>query len=299
VPAVVFEVLSPGARTTFQDGGRPGHAAAGIGRSGAADRGSHRLANRLVGNDEDAVVLEVVLGGLELRVLDTVRIALTGAPRPTRCDDRAVGFNVPLTLRPGTTLRMGFGVAQVYTYVAVSGGFVAERALGSSATDQLSGVGPRALAAVDLLTAGAAPREVRGVDLVPVAPPADPVELVVDAGPRADWFVDGALDELCREPYVVTASSTRVALRLDGRIIARARTDELPSEALVPGAIQVPPDGRPIVFGVDHPVTGGYPVLAVVRAADLDAAAQAHPGAQVRFRLGGRTAAPVDRRRRD
>jgi allophanate hydrolase subunit 2 len=174
----------------------------------------------------------------------------------------------------------------VYTYLAVAGGFVAPRVLGSSSTDQLSGIGPPPIdAGATLHAADTAAARGHRVDIAPVPQPTEPVELVVVRGPRADWFGADALAELCREPYVVTASSSRVALRLDGPRIGRIRTDELRSEALVSGAIQLPPDGRPIVFGVDHPVTGGYPVLAVVRAADLDAAAQAHPGAHVRFRL--------------
>lgn len=279
-----FEVITPGARTTFQDLGRPGHAAEGIGRSGAADRASHRLANRLVGNDERAVTLEVVLGGLELRALATVDIALTGAVRPATVNGRAVGFHAPFTLHLDDTLRLGHGTKQVYSYLAVAGGFIAEQVLGSSATDQLSGVGPPPLQAGMQVPIGRAPSGGHRVDVAPVAPPQDPVELVVVAGPRADWFVAGALDELCRAPYVVTTNSSRVALRLEGPRILRSRTEELPSEALVRGAIQVPPDGRPIVFGADHPVTGGYPVLAVVVDGCLDAAAQAQPGAHIRFR---------------
>ena len=286
MPSPVFDVMTPGARTTFQDLGRHGHAALGVGSSGAADLAGHRLANRLVGNDDRAVTLEVVLGGLELFALDTVLVALTGARRATDVNGRSIGFHSPFTLAAGDILRVGYGPTQVYTYLAVAGGFVAPRVLGSSSTDQLSGIGPAPLAAGTTLHAADA-AAVRGhrVDIAPVPQPTEPVELVVARGPRADWFGADALAELCRVPYVVTSNSSRVALRLDGPRIRRIRSDELRSEALVPGAIQLPPDGLPIVFGADHPVTGGYPVLAVVRAADLDAAAQAHPGAQVHFRL--------------
>jgi allophanate hydrolase subunit 2 len=102
-------------------------------------------------------------------------------------------------------------------------------------------------------------------------------------GPRIDWFAGDALATLTRGPYVVTAASNRTALRLDGAVLMRSIERELPSEGVVPGAVQVPPDGKPVVFLVDHPVTGGYPVVAVVRDADLDVLAQRRPGDTVRF----------------
>jgi allophanate hydrolase subunit 2 len=103
-------------------------------------------------------------------------------------------------------------------------------------------------------------------------------------GPRRDWLADEAWAALTASAWQVTADSDRVGLRLSGPRLARARDDELPSEGLVPGAVQVPPDGAPVLFLADHPVTGGYPVLAVVVTADLPLAAQLRPGDTLRFR---------------
>ena len=106
----------------------------------------------------------------------------------------------------------------------------------------------------------------------------------MDYGPRADWFVGDVVERLCATTYVVTTQSNRVGLRLEGAPLVRARDGELPSEGMVLGAVQVPPDGLPVVFLADHPTTGGYPVVAVVRAADLAQCAQLRPGDEVRFR---------------
>jgi allophanate hydrolase subunit 2 len=122
------------------------------------------------------------------------------------------------------------------------------------------------------------------VDVAAVRPPAaDPV-LRVLPGPRRDWLVPAAWAALTTQLWTVTADSNRVGLRLAGPRLERARDEELPSEGLVPGALQVPPDGAPVLFLADHPVTGGYPVLAVVTTADLPAAAQLRPGDAIRFR---------------
>jgi biotin-dependent carboxylase-like uncharacterized protein len=284
VHRAALEVVSPGSRSTFQDRGRPGYGALGVSPSGAADADAYRLANRLAGNPESAVAIEVVLGGLVVRALATIRLALAGAARPATVGTARAAFHAPFVMQAGDELRIGHGGRGVYTYVAVGGGFVAEPALGSASTDVLGGIGPAPLAAGDRLAIGSASDGAGPVDIAPVADLPDVVELTVQPGPRVDRFVADALDRLCRATYVVTPQSNRIALRLDGPTIARVDATELRSEGLVNGAVQVPPDGRPIVFGPDHPVTGGYPVLAVVTSRDLSRAAQAHPGAIVRFR---------------
>ena len=120
----------------------------------------------------------------------------------------------------------------------------------------------------------------------PVMPvPGEPAELRVIPGPRDDWFAPDALGVLCGTSYVVTPASDRTGLRLDGPALPRARDDELPSEGVVTGALQVPPGGQPILLLADHPVTGGYPVIAVVAAADVGLAAQLRPGSRLRFVL--------------
>ncbi|MEZ0448171.1 biotin-dependent carboxyltransferase family protein [Cellulomonas sp. ICMP 17802] len=284
-----IEVLEPGLLTLVEDLGRPGWAHVGVGRSGAADAGALRLANRLVANDEGAAGLEVLLGGLRVRARGPLTVALTGGRGPAWVDGRPVGHEAVLELADGAELRLGTVVAGLRTYVAVRGGIDVPPVLGSRSTDQLAGLGPAPLAAGDVLPVGHAPRDWPLVDVAPVGPWPAHVELPVVPGPHADWF-DDPLARLCwAHDYLVTPATNRVAVRLDGPVVAR-RPDrvgrELPSEGLVVGAVQVPPDGRPVVFSVDHPVTGGYPVAAVVRRHALGRLGQLRPGDPVRFVRG-------------
>ncbi|MDQ2836820.1 MAG: biotin-dependent carboxyltransferase family protein [Actinomycetota bacterium] len=275
----MIEVLTPGPLATMQDLGRTGYLELGVGRAGAADRYAHRLANRLAGNVESAATIEITLGGLAIRLLDAATIALTGA----RCDG-ASGWNTALSLAAGSTVRLGPPATGLRSYLAVRGGFAVTSVLGSRSSDTLSGLGPPPLRAGDRLPVG---------DQV-IGPPSDeaisrPVSrpgIRVVPGPRADWFSDPA--GLFDQSWSVLPASNRIGIRLDGSPLHRARGGELPSEPTLPGAIQVPPDGRPIVLGPDAPVTGGYPVIAVVFSADLDLLGQLRPGSQVRFTvLGG------------
>jgi biotin-dependent carboxylase-like uncharacterized protein len=280
----LLSVLAPGPLSTVQDRGRPGWASIGVTRSGAADRCSADLANRLVGNDGAAAVLEVTAGGLRVRAGRALLVAVTGAPAPVTVDDRAAPFDAPLTLRAGQVLGLGVPPVGLRSYLAVRGGIGVPPVLGSRSTDTLSGLGPAPLAPGDLLPVGDAAADEPVVDVAPVRAPSSRPVLRVLPGPRRDWLASEAWALLTREDWAVTTDSNRVGLRLDGPRLRRARADELPSEGLVPGAVQVPPDGVPVLFLADHPVTGGYPVLAVVTSDDLPAAAQLRPGDSVRFR---------------
>jgi len=301
----VIEVIQPGPLATVVDLGRPGYGHLGVLRSGAADAGSLRLANRLVGNPEDAAALELTLGGTALLFRAPAWAALTGAqtaarlqpgpqgapgqPGPQerlrRSGDHS-GMGVPFAVPAGTVLTVPPPQTGVRSYLAVRGGISVPPVLGSRSSDRLSGLGHPPLRPGDLLpvgpTSGCLPIL---ADLAPLpAAAAGPAELRIVAGPRDDWFADGALPALCSAAYVVTSDSDRSALRLSGPSLPRARDGELPSEGMVTGALQVPPDGQPILFLTDHPVTGGYPVAAVVVAADIGPAAQLRPGEMVRFR---------------
>ena len=170
------------------------------------------------------------------------------------------------------------------SYLAMRGGIDVPAVLGSRSTDTLSGLGPAPLRAGDRLAVGSLAGEEPFVDIAAVGAPAERPVLRVLPGPRRDWLAPEAWAELGRAEWTVSTDSDRVGVRLAGPRLARARDDELPSEGLVPGAVQVPPDGAPVLFLADHPVTGGYPVLAVVVTADLGAAAQLRPGDVVRFR---------------
>lgn len=273
-------VLETGLLTTVQDSGRPGQASLGIGRSGACDLASYRLANRLVGNPEDAAVLEVTNGGLRVRASGDVMIVTTGA----RCEGSWY-HNAPTTLRSGDEVKLGSPTSGLRTYVAVRGGFDAEPILGSCATDTLSGLGPDVLSPGVVLAIGTSELPTPGVDLAPVTDPeAGDVTVLVTSGPRRDWFPDEAWTSLVEQSWTVTSDSNRVGLRLEGEALKRNRTDELPSEGLVRGALQIPPSGKPVLFLADHPVTGGYPVIGYVADADVDRCAQLRPGQELLLR---------------
>lgn len=280
-----FEVVRPGPLTTVQDLGRPGHAHLGVPRSGAVDRQSLKLANRLVGNEEGAAGLEATLTGPALRFGDGAVVAVTGVQAPVTVDGEAFEANAALEVPPGGLLEVGAATAGLRPYIAVRGGVLAEAVLGSLSRDTLSGLGPEPLAAGDTLEAGE-PEEPRPtIGAAPVAAPEAVPVLRATPGPRADWFTDEALALLASGPWEVSSDSNRSGTRLDGPPLPRAHEGELRSEGLVEGAVQVRHSGLPMVMLADHPTTGGYPVIAVVCEADLPKVAQARPGQALRFRL--------------
>lgn len=282
----MLDILDTGPLSTVQDLGRFGYADLGVGRSGAADLPSHRLANRLVGNLERAATIEVTFGGLRVRAVTDLTLAVTGALGPVHLDGRRQAANSPLRLVAGTELALGPPGVGLRTYLAVRGGIDVEPVLGSRSTDVLSGLGPPSLRRGQRLAIGTDTAADPLVDHAPVPPlPAEPV-LRVLPGPRPEQLGDGALDRLLAATWTATQDSNRVGVRLDGPALLADVPGDLPSDPLVPGAVQVPLNARPLIFLADHPVTGGYPVLAVVRAADLGVAAQLRPGQRVRFRTG-------------
>lgn len=294
-------VLDPGPLTLVQDLGRPGLASLGVSASGAFDRAAHRLANRLVGNEEGAATLEHLLGGMRLALPAGTWFAVTGAWGPIELAPRdagPAGSVAPRRVDPHTAtlveapaeLRLGPLASGLRATVAFRGGIAVPPTLGSRASDTLAGLGPAPLTAGNLLPLGPAPATpVPPADLVPVdAPTAGVVELAVRPGPRRDWFDDAAWALLLTSTWTASARSDRTGVRLDGPALVRL-TDregvELASEGMLRGSIQVSPDGAPTILGPDHPVTGGYPVIAVVTDAALDRLAQLRPGQPVRLRL--------------
>ncbi|MBR8744092.1 biotin-dependent carboxyltransferase family protein [Nocardiopsis sp. MG754419] len=279
-----LEILATGPMTTVQDTGRFGHAALGVGRSGAADVRSHALANRLLANPSEAATLEATLGGLRVRAHGPVTVTVTGAEAPVKVDGRGAAVNEVLHLSDGAQLTLGTPTRGLRTYLAVRGGIDVPPVLGSRSTDVLAGLGPALPAPGDLLPVGPAPTALPVLDHAPRAPVGEEeVALRVRLGPREDWFTDEARRALLTDAYEVTPRSDRVGARLAGPALERAREGELPSEGMVPGSLQVPPGGEPVLFLADHPVTGGYPVIAVVCSADLPLAGQARPGTRIRF----------------
>lgn len=295
----MITVVRAGPLTTVQDLGRPGYAHLGVPRSGALDPAAARLANALAGNDASAAVLETTLLGCALRFSSPARVAVTGAAAELRVDGTMVSADADLPVvdgRPvrsatargvpvldlpaGAVLEVGRATAGVRSYVAVAGGVAVAEVLGSRSTDTLSGLGPPVLRDGMTLPVGVA-RGGAATDLdVPRLPGAEGIELGVWRGPRDDWFAGG--QELFCTAYRLSPVSNRIGARLAGPSLTRAKAGELAPEGIVLGAIQVPPDGLPLIFLADHPTTGGYPVIGVVD--DVTPLAQARPGTIVRFR---------------
>jgi biotin-dependent carboxylase-like uncharacterized protein len=270
----VLEIVAAGPFATVQDLGRPGYAALGVPRSGAFDLDALTAANRLVGNSPGAAGLEITYGGLAARALRALTVAFTGATCPGMPD-----WYAAVTLPAGAAIWLGAPARGVRTYLAVRGGIDVPPVLGSRSTDVLGGLGPAPLRARDRIRVGLAAGLPAGVTGRPPAVAVGPLRLTW--GPRDDWFGPAARTSLVDTAWTVRPESDRVGVRLDGPRLDRTRTDELPSEPTLPGAVQVPPDGRPIVFGPDAPVTGGYPVIAVVD--EPWRLAQCRPGDTVRF----------------
>ncbi|MEG0225467.1 MAG: carboxyltransferase domain-containing protein [Comamonas sp.] len=295
-----FRVEAPGLQTLFQDGGRLGHAGQGVGASGAMDRGALRAANRVVGNvahglGVDTACLEVAYGGLTLEALQPAVLAVTGADAlvevlTAQGRRYAVNTYAALALDAGDRLIVGTPAAGSRNYVAVRGGWSVAPVLGSASTDTLARVGPAALAAGDALRVGstAGLPAVALAEQAAFAMPRADEEICLDVvlGPRTDWFAEQSLELLCSQAWAVTPQSNRVGIRLHGDVaLTRAQAKELPSEGTARGAIQVPASGQPVLFLADHPLTGGYPVIASVASYHLDLAGQIPVNARVKFRV--------------
>lgn len=291
-----LRIVAPGLQSLIQDLGRHGHSGLGVSAAGALDRASLRRANRLVGNTPGAAAIETVAGGLTVRAVGDQVLAVTGAPSalsiesaPDDAGDtwqRSALMATPFALLDGETLSIGAPQSGFRSYLAVRGGVDAAPVLGSRSTDTMSGIGPAPLAAGQVLAAGGEAESgvVGAPELQPDYPGTGVTVLDVVPGPRADWFDRAALDSFAAQEWEVKAQSNRVGMRLDGTPLQRTRQGELASEGTVAGALQVPPEGLPVLFLADHPITGGYPVIGVVVDSLLDLAAQVPIGGKIRFR---------------
>ncbi|HYH77657.1 MAG TPA: biotin-dependent carboxyltransferase family protein, partial [Arthrobacter sp.] len=207
-----------------------------------------------------------------------------GGGRPERV--RTMPMATAFALLDGEILTIGAPERGFRSYLAIRGGADAKAVLGSRSTDTMSGIGPAPLAAGQLLAAGAATSSnvVGNPELQPEFPDTGVTVLDIVPGPRDDWFDAAALESLCSQDWAVTPRSNRVGMRLEGKLLRRSRDGELPSEGTMAGALQIPPEGQPVLFLADHPITGGYPVIGVVVDHQLDLAAQVPIGGSLRFR---------------
>lgn len=284
-----LHIIKPGLLTSVQDLGRYGHQAAGVPVAGPMDTFSHRLANQLAGNDVDAATLEITLIGPELIVEADTTMAVAGAQFEAACDDRPLPLGTSFAVTRGQRIKFGRVVHGARAYLAVAGGVQTQPVLGSRAThlvSRMGGFNGRALMAGDRIPIAnqAAPRAQRksvGLTL----PTNGRALLRVIPGPQAAWFQADALRSLASVSFRISPQSNRMGYRLQGPPLVRAREDELISEPLGIGAIQVPAAGEPILLMADRQTAGGYPKIAYVISADLPVAGQLAPGDFIEFQV--------------
>lgn len=291
----MIEVLHPGLLSSLQDAGRAGHAHLGIGRAGAADRPAMTLANALVGNDANACVVEATLVGPRLRVQRAAWIALTGAPLPrARLDGEALPMWRPVRCAAGSEIDLGPMASGCRSYLAVGGGIAVDPWLGSRSSDLNAGLGPmhgRALQAGDRVPLGEPGRALAyagqwSLDPGPwFARDEDTPRLHLLRASHTDRLDPASRDALGGgSVFRVDSDSNRVGVRVQAPEPLQLRDSlELVSEGLVPGTMQLPPGGQPILMLAEHPVTGGYPRIAQLASVDLPRLAQLRPGGMLRF----------------
>ena len=287
--AGALHILKPGLLTTVQDLGRYGHQASGVPVGGPMDTFSHRLANQLTGNSIDAATLEVTLIGPDLIVEADTTMAIAGAQFEVTCDDRPLASGTSFPVTRGQRVKFGRLVEGARAYLAVAGGIQTPPVLGSRATHLVSHMGGfngRALRAGDrvpIVNARPTRRQRKSAGLT--LPTKGRALLRVMAGPQDGWFQADALRAIASVSFRISPQSNRMGYRLQGPPLVRAREDELISEPVGIGAIQVPAAGEPILLMADRQTAGGYPKIGYVISADLPIAGQLAPGDFIEFHV--------------
>jgi antagonist of KipI len=284
----VFQLLTGGLFTTVQDLGRYGYLRYGVPISGAMDTFSLVIANWLVGNSPKDACLEITLVGPELRALEKTQIALTGGDISPRINRRNVPMWQTLTVQEGDLVSFGKMQSGCRAYVSIGGGIETPVVLGSRSTyvrGGFGGISGRQLKTGDIVE-GSDMRDLDHEYLLPgelVPRFTDHFRVHVILGPQADMFTERGIDTLLSNPYRLTLETDRMGYRLQGPAIELKAKADIVSDALLPGAVQVPKDGQPIVIMRDAQTTGGYAKIAVVIGSDLDKLGQAKPEDIVEF----------------
>lgn len=283
-----LRVVKSGLLATIQDLGRVGYQSLGVSVAGPMDWHSHRLANRLVSNDERAAAIEVTLVGPDLLAEGDAMCAITGAAFEVTVGGAPVDLNRPFTVQRGCHIVFGARGRGARATLSVRGGIDVPPVLGSRSTNLVGHMGPfggRPLQAGDLLPIGTAGTTLRfcGAAPLPLPVPGGVTTLRVIEGPHKSRFTVEAWERFCRGPFRISADSNRMGYRLEGPPLEHVRGADILSEATAVGSLQVPSSGQPILLMADRQTTGGYTIIATVITADLALAGQLAPGDAVRF----------------
>ena len=288
-----FDVVQPGPMTLIQDRGRYGFQQLGVSVGGAVDIDSLDLGNKLVGNEQSAAVLEILLGGLDIEFARRTIFALTGANANATLDGVPLAANISYVAHAKSRLVLGMVNGGLRAYLAIDGGVNSPEILGSRSThiaSKIGGVEGRSLAVDDVLNIGdSISSNASGLVLPEYKPESsstDPQNLTVSVvlGPQDDEFSKTGVDAFLNSTYTVTDQSNRQGLRLDGpEIESKSGRYDIVSDAVVNGSIQIPGDAKPIILLADRQTTGGYAKIATVATVDLPKLGQASPGARINF----------------
>ena len=279
-------VIRPGLQTTIQDLGRWGYQSAGVPVAGPMDVYSHRLANRIVGNGDEAAALEVTLLGPELISSGDITCAVCGAEFELFVDDAAARGGQPLRLSRGSRLRFGPRGAGARATLAVGGGLDVPAVLGSRSTSVVAGIGPfggRPLRAGDVLSVATSVAARASAPGHPLRLPRGGARVRAIPGPHDGRFAPATVEQFFASQFLVLPQSNRMGYRLEGPALPASGQAAMLSEATPIGSVQVPPSGQPILLMADRQTIGGYPRIATVITADLPLAGQLAPGDWIRF----------------
>ncbi|KMY52052.1 biotin-dependent carboxyltransferase family protein [Peribacillus loiseleuriae] len=304
----MIKIIKPGLLTTVQDLGRYGFQKYGIIASGAMDQLSHRIANLLVGNDESKPALEITLIGPVIEFTETALISLAGGNLSPKINGCAIDLWRPTLVSKGSTLSFGPCKTGCRAYLAIAGSFQITTVMGSDSTYLRAGIGGfkgRALKAGDVLRSEPMSKcstrifqrlskRLAERDYIEATWMADPIlsscymgkpPIRVIKGRQYHWFTEESKQDFFQKEFMVTSQSDRMGYRLKGEPLALATAEEMVSEAVGNGSIQVPAEGNPIVLLADRQTTGGYPKIAQIATVDLPIIAQAKPGDKLQFKL--------------
>lgn len=284
---ITLEIVACGPLTTIQDAGRAGYSRIGLPTAGVMDQRAFRLANALVGNHSGEAVIELAFAGMSARAIGgSVQVALAGAVAKVECGGRVMSSHCSLVLQEGELLHIGPMTSGIYAVLAIAGGIAVPPVLASRSLDARAAIGGfdgRPLRAGDRLPLNMVNAEAyvsRWSDEISLDQ-RSPIRVVL--GPQVQLFTERGLQTLIGRPFTVSHAINRMAYRLQGPVVERKPDIELVSDGTLPGSIQVPPDGYPIVLMADRQTVGGYPKIATVISADLGKLAQRRPGEEVIF----------------